>query len=211
MAALRTGADLVWVACAAAAATPLKSLSPELIVLPALPSEEACGAAAGADGGGVEGEFGALAARYFPPGAARAAASAALKLRGTLARIDALVIGPGLGRSEGAFATAAELIGWARRASVPCVLDGDALSLAAAHVELVHAHPTAILTPNVAEFARLAESAARRRGGGAEAGAGATPARTAAELAAALGGTAVLQKAEIDAFACGGVAWKGRT
>ena len=36
-AALLTGADLVWVACTPSAAPPLKALSPELIILPAIP------------------------------------------------------------------------------------------------------------------------------------------------------------------------------
>ena len=68
MAALRTGADLVWVACSDGASLPIKAQSPELMVLGCIPST-------------VEGVSGAMAA-----------------LEPILKRVHSLVVGPGLGR-----------------------------------------------------------------------------------------------------------------
>ena len=39
MGALRTGSELAWVLCAPEAAVPIKSYSPELMVLPVLPPQ----------------------------------------------------------------------------------------------------------------------------------------------------------------------------
>ena len=124
-AALLTGADLVWVACAPAAATPLKSLSPELIVLGVIPED---------------------------PVAAPAALAA---LSAVLPRVHCVVVGPGLGRAPGALAFAAALLQHALTARLPTVVDGDGLFLLSQRPELVRGHPACILTPNSGEWERL--------------------------------------------------------
>jgi ADP-dependent NAD(P)H-hydrate dehydratase / NAD(P)H-hydrate epimerase len=69
------------------------------------------------------------------------------------ARGGALVVGPGLGRSDGAFAFARELVG---RAEVAVVLDADGLNAHAGDLGALagRAAPT-ILTPHEGELARL--------------------------------------------------------
>jgi ADP-dependent NAD(P)H-hydrate dehydratase / NAD(P)H-hydrate epimerase len=75
-------------------------------------------------------------------------------------RGGALVVGPGLGRSEGAFAFARDLVA---RADVPVILDADGLNAHAGDLGALagRAAPT-ILTPHEGELARLldVESAA---------------------------------------------------
>ena len=68
-------------------------------------------------------------------------------------RGGALVVGPGIGRSDGAFAFARELVA---RASVPVVLDADGLNAHAGDLEALAARraPT-ILTPHEGELGRL--------------------------------------------------------
>ena len=129
MASLRTGADLVWVVCAEGAGGPLKTLSPELMVLPLIPAQ--------------------------PSPAALAAALASLQP--VLSRVHSLVIGPGLGRSEGAldFAAAVLQCAAARSPPLPTVLDADALFLLAQRPGLLASHPAVLLTPNAAEMERL--------------------------------------------------------
>jgi ADP-dependent NAD(P)H-hydrate dehydratase / NAD(P)H-hydrate epimerase len=71
----------------------------------------------------------------------------------TTARAGALVAGPGLGRSEGAFAFVRSL---AERATVPLLLDADGLNAHAGALESLAARtaPT-VLTPHAGELARL--------------------------------------------------------
>jgi ADP-dependent NAD(P)H-hydrate dehydratase / NAD(P)H-hydrate epimerase len=69
------------------------------------------------------------------------------------ARGGALVVGPGIGRSDGAFAFARELVA---RAEVAIVLDADGLNAHAGDLEALAARraPT-VLTPHEGELARL--------------------------------------------------------
>ena len=73
-----------------------------------------------------------------------------------IARADAVVLGPGLGRAEGAQALAGELV---ERIDVPLVIDADGLNALAGRLELVRRRrwPT-ILTPHAGELARLLET-----------------------------------------------------
>jgi ADP-dependent NAD(P)H-hydrate dehydratase / NAD(P)H-hydrate epimerase len=68
-------------------------------------------------------------------------------------RGGALVVGPGIGRSDGAFAFARDLVA---RAEVPIVLDADGLNAHAGHLAALagRAAPT-ILTPHEGELGRL--------------------------------------------------------
>jgi len=68
-------------------------------------------------------------------------------------RADALVVGPGLGRSGGAFAVARAV---ARAAAAPLVLDADGLNAHAGELEaLAEREAPTVLTPHAGELARL--------------------------------------------------------
>jgi hydroxyethylthiazole kinase-like uncharacterized protein yjeF len=71
----------------------------------------------------------------------------------TAGRVQAWVVGPGLGTDE----VAASALWFALETELPVVVDADALTILAAHPELVAGRraPT-VLTPHAGEFARLA-------------------------------------------------------
>lgn len=75
-----------------------------------------------------------------------------------LARLHALVIGPGLGRDTLTQKIVAEVMKEARSRSIPFVLDADALLLVQEEPDLVRGYKECILTPNVVEFSRLAKA-----------------------------------------------------
>jgi hydroxyethylthiazole kinase-like uncharacterized protein yjeF len=92
---------------------------------------------------GLPEEDGALSPEALP---------AALKAVG---RADAVVLGPGLGRSEGAQALARELV---QRIDLPLVIDADGLNALAGHLEaLRHRRWPTVLTPHAGELGRLLE------------------------------------------------------
>lgn len=70
-----------------------------------------------------------------------------------LPRMDAVLIGPGLGQSEGTFAVVKAVL---ENAFCPVVLDADGINAIAAHKDILRGrtNPT-ILTPHAGEFARL--------------------------------------------------------
>lgn len=74
---------------------------------------------------------------------------------GTAGRVQAWVVGPGLGTDE----SAAAALCFALESDVPVIVDADGLTMLAAHPELVTGRtaPT-VLTPHAGEFARLAGS-----------------------------------------------------
>jgi NAD(P)H-hydrate epimerase len=76
-------------------------------------------------------------------------------LSGELPRTNALVVGPGLGRSEGAVAFASAL--W-KRWDRPLLVDGDALYALAVAGDSLAPRPDAVLTPHEGEAARLLSS-----------------------------------------------------
>jgi hydroxyethylthiazole kinase-like uncharacterized protein yjeF len=70
-----------------------------------------------------------------------------------LARVDALVLGPGLGRASASAEFAREL---ARRAEVPLLLDADGLNAHAQALSSLAGRPAAsVLTPHAGELGRL--------------------------------------------------------
>ena len=70
-------------------------------------------------------------------------------------RVQAWVVGPGLGSGETSIATLA----FALNSDVPVIVDADALTILAAHPHLVSDRDaTTVLTPHAGEFARLAGS-----------------------------------------------------
>jgi NAD(P)H-hydrate epimerase len=84
------------------------------------------------------------------------AAAAVLK---AVARADAVVLGPGLGRSAGAQELAREL---AQRIDLPLVIDADGLGALAGRLpELRHRRWPTVLTPHAGELGRLLETDSR--------------------------------------------------
>lgn len=90
--------------------------------------------------------------------AGRLSLQAAPALAQLLAKADACLIGPGLGRSGELDALVAALVGEAR---CPVVLDADGINAMAGHIDrLREAACPLILTPHDGEFLRLSPSAA---------------------------------------------------
>lgn len=70
-----------------------------------------------------------------------------------LPKMDAVVIGCGLGQSEGAFEVVKAVL---EHAACPVVLDADGINLIAAHKDILRGRSYAtILTPHAGEFSRL--------------------------------------------------------
>lgn len=70
-----------------------------------------------------------------------------------LPKMDAVLIGPGLGQSDGVFQVVKAVL---EQAACPVVLDADGINLIAAHKDLVRGRTTpTILTPHAGEFGRL--------------------------------------------------------
>ena len=90
--------------------------------------------------------------------AGRLSLQAAPALAQLLAKADACLIGPGVGRSEELDALVAALVGEAR---CPVVLDADGINAMAGHIDrLREAACPLILTPHDGEFLRLSPGAA---------------------------------------------------
>ena len=70
-----------------------------------------------------------------------------------LPKVDAVLIGPGLGQSEGTYRVVEAVL---QKAQCPVVLDADGINVVAAHMDILRKRtaPT-ILTPHTGEFARL--------------------------------------------------------
>ena len=79
---------------------------------------------------------------------------------GAAGRVQAWVVGPGLGTDD----AGAAALWFALDTDLPVIVDADALTILAAHPDLVadRSAPT-VLTPHAGEFARLAGASARRR------------------------------------------------
>ena len=70
-----------------------------------------------------------------------------------LPKVDAVLIGPGLGQSEGVFQVVKTVL---EQAACPVVLDADGINLIATHKDIVRGRTgTTVLTPHGGEFARL--------------------------------------------------------
>lgn len=106
------------------------------------------------------------------------------------ARFHAVVIGPGLGRDEFMQKCAKMCINLARKHDMYVVVDADGLWLLQNEPELVQGYKKAILTPNVAEFARLCDKL------GVDTKQ--DPDSAAKKLATALQGPTVLEKGKVD-------------
>jgi ATP-dependent NAD(P)H-hydrate dehydratase len=114
-----------------------------------------------------------------------------------LPRLHSLVIGPGLGRDPLMLSTCAQVIEEAKKQGLPFVLDADGLGLVQSHPELVRGYKSAILTPNVVEFQRLAKAAGVDVSKDMENGEEGKK-EACRKVAEALGGCIVVQKGAFD-------------
>lgn len=74
-------------------------------------------------------------------------------IRDRLAKVDAVLLGPGLGQSPGTLAVVQTVL---REAACPVVVDADGINLLAGHRDILREIPGKwILTPHDGEFARL--------------------------------------------------------
>ena len=93
-------------------------------------------------------------------------AAAVPEIMERLPKMDAVVVGPGLGQRKGTLEVVKAVLGCAE---CPVVLDADGINLIASHKDIVRGRtaPT-ILTPHAGEFARLSDKAVEDRKTAAE-------------------------------------------
>ena len=89
----------------------------------------------------------------LPDEGSRLSADAVPEILSRLSRMDAVLVGPGLGQSEGTLAVVRAVL---EKAECPVVVDADGINVLRAHRDLLRGRksPT-ILTPHDGEFARL--------------------------------------------------------
>lgn len=92
----------------------------------------------------------------LPDEAGKLSTAAIPEILECLPKMDAVLIGPGLGQSEGTFAVVKAVL---TSAACPVILDADGINVIAAHKDIVRGrtNPT-ILTPHAGEFSRLGGS-----------------------------------------------------
>lgn len=133
---LKTGADLCHIFCVEEAGVPIKSYSPELIVHPVLRSD-------------------ASLAKIDESQRAGVLLEAVERIGAVLPRLDALIIGPGLGRDVSVQEITRKIIAKARKANLPLILDGDALYFVSLEPDTVKGYMNAILTPNAVRAGKV--------------------------------------------------------
>ena len=186
MSALRMGADLAHVFCAEGAGQVIKSYSPELIVHPYL-REGVKDVTVTVDGEEVH------AVTYDED----AVFEAMEKVTPWLHRMDAIVVGPGLGRDPTMSEIAKRIIAFAHERDVPLVIDADGLRVLMEDQGLIGGPGRAVLTPNKAELGRFSAQIAQSRGDP-------PPETTMAQaryVTSQLGGPVVVAKGEVDIVA----------
>uniref|UniRef100_A0A0N4TS23 ATP-dependent (S)-NAD(P)H-hydrate dehydratase n=1 Tax=Brugia pahangi TaxID=6280 RepID=A0A0N4TS23_BRUPA len=77
----------------------------------------------------------------------------------SLHRVDAFIVGPGLGRDEKTVSIVEFVIESARKKNIPIIVDADGLFFLAKNLNIISGYEQAILTPNHSEFNRLYQSA----------------------------------------------------
>lgn len=132
MAALRTGAELVYVFTAEEAALPIKSYSPELMVTPVYSAKSI--------------------------DSVDKSHALAQKVKSMLHRLHALVLGCGLGKDDQVLQAALDICQAAAGQGLPVVLDADGLEMAIRWPEALQGMDRTLLTPNANEFRRLCEA-----------------------------------------------------
>lgn len=138
-AALKFGADLSYVFTSEEAALPIKSYSPELMVTAVYRDH--------------------LVDDQQPVHVQQQEVERAAEIvQSFLPRLHVLLIGPGLGRRPQVMDMVSRIVGAARRAGLPMVIDADGLWWAAQNLSLLHGS-LCLLTPNAAELDRLLAAA----------------------------------------------------
>lgn len=196
---LRMGCDLAYVFCTPAAAPVIKGYSPELIVLPDLiDTEESSKLLA-------EGSRSALTGLYHLGGDCWSEGDTYLtkrfndNIRPWLERLSVLIIGPGLGSDAWVGRCMCETVAAARELNLPLIIDGSGLNFVAETPAIVVGYSSCILTPNIAEFGRLAKAVGVELPGKI----GVQWQQQSRELAAALGGPLLLSKGREDVITDG--------
>ena len=89
------------------------------------------------------------------PSESAAGSHSGTELEARIQRADAMVLGPGLGRTDTAQQLVVDLLS---SVDLPVVIDADALFALVEHPELLHEYgrPSWVLTPHAGEFSRLA-------------------------------------------------------
>lgn len=90
----------------------------------------------------------------LPDDGGKLSANAASDIAGMLPKMDAVLIGPGLGQSEGTLAALKTVL---QHDSCPVVVDADGINLLSAHKDILRGRTMpVILTPHDGEFQRIA-------------------------------------------------------
>ena len=145
LSALRTGADLTWIFCSQDSAIPIKSYSPDAIVLPILPSSRNADPSSSSSSSSRDKDR---------------ISSSIFEFERLAPRFDSVVIGPGLGRNHLTFDALTGILEVCRNQLLPTVIDGDALFFLSTNtdaLDLIITNPgwPVVLTPNGIEFKRL--------------------------------------------------------
>ncbi|KAL2919401.1 hypothetical protein HK105_201045 [Polyrhizophydium stewartii] len=172
--ALRTGADLCHVFCAKDASVVIKSYSPELVVHPLMRTQQDFGGNKPSDA-----DLERIVDQMGP----------------TLARIDSLVVGPGLSRDPVMLATAARIIRRAISLKIHLVIDADGLVALERYPDVLKGSDNVVITPNYNEFRRLCETFGIDYEGDLD--------MLARRMSRQLGNVTVLHKGEADVVALG--------
>ena len=159
--ALRTGCDVAHVFCTESAAPVIRSFSPEIIAHPYV-FEASRGAGPETGLRTPATEF----TKFTRDGALDALSDderlsfddGVRKTKRWLKNMDALVIGPGLGRDPIALAFVRDILAFARETRVPTVIDADGLFLVSLDPTIARGNANVVLTPNAAELSRLARA-----------------------------------------------------
>eukprot|EP00465_Bigelowiella_longifila_P014213 CAMPEP_0185270876 /NCGR_PEP_ID=MMETSP1359-20130426/43357_1 /TAXON_ID=552665 /ORGANISM="Bigelowiella longifila, Strain CCMP242" /LENGTH=302 /DNA_ID=CAMNT_0027862619 /DNA_START=347 /DNA_END=1255 /DNA_ORIENTATION=+ len=133
MAALKTGAELLYMFASAEASPALKVYSPELMVTPFYRTSECTGTDAWVS---------------------RTASTIAKRIQ----RFHAIVIGPGLGRNKHLVPVVRNILHEAARAKIPTVLDADGVWAVCQDPQMLSQAGMVVLTPNKVEFEKLYKS-----------------------------------------------------
>jgi ATP-dependent NAD(P)H-hydrate dehydratase len=121
------------------------------------------------------------------------------QIRQWISRLDALVVGPGLGRELDALRLASDTLRMARESTLPVVVDADGLAAVAQDPDSVRGYARAVLTPNLVECRRLLAALSPE----STAADPSSPQSDAATLASLLDGVVVLRKGPVDMISSG--------
>jgi ATP-dependent NAD(P)H-hydrate dehydratase len=162
--ALKTGCDVVHVFCTKAASTVIKSYSPELITHPyLLETSDLFFSSSRKDARTDWDDLDPLEISESDltrdERDAIATERAVKKICRWLKNVDAVVVGPGLGRDPCVIHATRRLLEHARAYRIPIVVDADGLFVVRAFPECVRGNPNVVLTPNANEFRGLVAAA----------------------------------------------------